>query len=431
MRLNPLTILHINKFHHIIGGAELVYFRTARILDRYGHKSLFFTMRHPNNVHCETEDYFVPLIDIDSDKKAINYLKATTRNLYSLRARGLVSKLLDKYNVDIVHIHDMHRQMSPSVLLEFRKRNIPVVMTLHNYKMICPSFLMMTQNKPCEACNNARYFNALKLRCVKGSFPRSGLISLEAYLHHKILDIYRNVDIFIAPSMFLKRKHEEMGFHKKIVHLPYPLDTDEFRSIQAIEAPSEKHDKITFVFFGRLEVEKGLFTLVEALGILSQKINRKNYQVKIIGDGSQKRQLKDRVQRKSLREVTFIDFLEGNNLYREVKSCTAVILPSEWYENYPVSVMETFALAKPVIGSRIGGIPEMVKDNDTGLTFEPGNPVDLSEKIKSILDKPEKAVEMGKKARLFIEQEVNPDRHYHVLMEIYKEAISFKSQKAQ
>ncbi len=419
-----LKVLHINKFHHVIGGAEEIYFRTAEILEKNGSQSKFFSMHHLKNLPCETSEYFMPFIDVTSGVNVINSTIAACRTLYSFKARRLISRLLDRYSVDIVHIHDMHRQMSPAILLEFQRRRIPAVMTLHNYKMICPSFLMIANNKPCEACNGGEYINAMKTKCVKDSFPRSALIFVEAYFHHKILDIYKNVDIFIAPSLFMKRKHEEMGFKKEIVHLPYPLDIYNFDKSLSNVKINKIANNDTFIYFGRLEPEKGLFTLVDAIGILSQSHIGKQIKFKIIGEGSLKEELKIRVKRKGLTGVTFPGFLKGENLYREVMESMAVVLPSEWYENYPVSVMETLVLGKPVIGSRIGGIPEMVKDHETGLTFESGNSADLSEKLRQLLDNPSRAAEMGRNARMFAEKEFDIENHYAKLMEIYERALS-------
>jgi glycosyltransferase involved in cell wall biosynthesis len=424
MALKHLKVLHINKFHHVVGGAEEIYFRTAEILEKKGNQSIFFSMRHPNNLPCETSEYFMPFIDVTSGFKVINYTIAAYRTLYSIKARRLISQLLDRYSVDVVHIHDMHRQMSPSILLEFQRRRIPTVMTLHNYKMICPSFLMMANNKLCEACNEREYINAMKTKCVKGSFPRSALIFVEAYFHHKILDIYKNIDIFIAPSLFMKRKHEEMGFKKEIIQLPYPLDIYNFEKSLSNVKSNKIGNKNTIIYFGRLEPEKGLFTLFDAIGILSRAQTGKQIKVKIIGEGSIKEELKVRVKREGLTGITFSGFLKGENLYREVMECMAVVLPSEWYENYPVSIMETLALGKPVIGARIGGIPEMVKDHETGLTFESGNSADLSEKIRQLLDNPARAAEMGRNARMFAEREFDIESHYAKLMEIYEKALS-------
>ncbi|MBI4697589.1 MAG: glycosyltransferase [Nitrospirae bacterium] len=291
MNLERLTVLHINKFHHVIGGSDVIYFRTAELLEKHGHKSVFFSMKHPLNLPCITSEYFMPFIDLETNCNIGNYLLAACRNFYSFKARKLVSGLLDKYKADMVHIHDLHRQISPSILYEFRKRNIPVVMTLHQYKMICPSYLMFAHDNPCEACDKGKYYSAIKLRCVKGALLRSALVSAEMYLHHKILDVYRNVDVFIAPSLFLKYKHEEMGFKKKSVHLPYPLDIRNFEALDNDVMPLNYDNGLTFTFFGRLVPEKGLFTLIDALKILAEKHQEKNLKVRIIGEGPIKNQL--------------------------------------------------------------------------------------------------------------------------------------------
>lgn len=365
----------------------------------------------------------MPLIDITGGN-AVNYVKASFRNLYSFTSRKYISGLLDKYKVNIVHMHDIHRQMSPSILYEIKKRKIPIVMTLHNYKMICPSFIMMFNKKPCEACDHGKYFNALRLRCIKGSFFRSALLSMELYFHHKVLDAYRHVDIFIAPSMFLKNKHEEMGFHKKIMHLPYPLDVKEFENINSDEIKDKAGEQLTFVYFGRLEPEKGLYTLFESIKNLSNNESEKRAVFNIVGDGPIKDELHEMARKNGMDNVKFLGFLKGKNLFAEIKKANVVIIPSEWYENYPVSVMEAFALGRPVIGARIGGIPEMVKDKETGLTFESGNVAELSKKIEYVMNNPDETIIWGQNARKFIEQEVNPERHYHQLMKIYNMAMS-------
>jgi glycosyltransferase involved in cell wall biosynthesis len=409
----------------MFGGAEVIYFRTAEILERNGHSSVFFAMRHPENLPCNTTEYFIPLIDIGK-RNVIDFVKASCRNIYSFKARKCISRLLDKYHIDLVHMHDIHRQMSPSILYEIKKRGIPMVMTLHNYKMICPSFLMMAHGKPCEACDQGRYFNAVKLKCVKGSFLRSALLSIELYVHHKILDAYKKVDVFIAPSMFLKNKHEEMGFHKNIIHLPYPLDVKEFDKVKSDEIKDKIGEQVAFVYFGRLESEKGLYTLFESIKNLPGNESGSKAVFKIIGEGAIKEELHEIALRNRMHNVNFLGYLTGENLFAEIKKADVVIIPSEWYENYPVSVMEAFALGKPVIGARIGGIPEMVQDYKTGLTFESGNAVDLSEKIKYVIKNPDKAALWGRNARQFIEREVNPEKHYKQLMEIYDMILSRK-----
>ena len=184
MDFAKLRILHINKFHHIIGGAETIYFRTAEILKKHGHHPVFFSMRHPYNIPCETEEYFVPYIDLVKKGGIKNYIQASLNVLYSFKARRYLSNLLDKYSVDIAHIHNIHRQMSPSVLYELKKRKIPVVMSLHEYHMVCPSFRMLNHGEPCEACSGVKYFYVIKLWCINNSDLRGILAFVEMFLHH-------------------------------------------------------------------------------------------------------------------------------------------------------------------------------------------------------------------------------------------------------
>lgn len=419
-----LTILHINKIHHMLGGSEVVYFRTAEILQKHGHISIFFSMKYPQNIPCKTERYFVPFIDMDIKGGILNYIKASLNVFYSFKARRYLSELLDDYRVDIAHIHNIHRQMSPSILHELKKRKIPVVMTLHEYKMVCPSFNLLFHEKPCEACSGGRYFNAIRLRCIKDSFFRSSLACAEMYLHHKILNIYKNVDVFISPSQFLKDKHREMGFKGEVVHLPNCVNVKEFDRFRF-----EKRDFriVTIVYFGRLYYGKGLYTLLNAVKRLSSRYKEKKIVVKIIGDGPLRRDLEKKVEADGIKNIRFYGFLKSEELFQEVKDSLTVVLPSECYENNPLQVIESFAMGIPVVGARIGGIPELVKDYETGLTYESGNPDDLCSKIEYIINHPDRAVEMGYKARIFTETELNTERHYEGLIKIYEKAISLIS----
>ncbi len=239
---------------------------------------------------------------------------------------------------------------------------------------------------------------------------------MEMNLHHKVLGIYDNVDIFISPSQFLKDKLEELGFEKKIVHIPNFIDTKRFKPIEV-----EECNENSIVYFGRLSSEKGLMTLLEAVKILNLE---SDIMVNIIGDGAIKGELEEKAKTESMDNVRFLGYMKGEKLYNEIRKSQIVVIPSEWYENNPISVLEAFALEKPVIGSRIGGIPELVKDGETGYTFEPGNAEDLSEKIKTLLSDDSLRIEMGQNARRFVEIELNPEKHYQKLMKIYQQAAS-------
>jgi glycosyltransferase involved in cell wall biosynthesis len=407
----------------MLGGSEVVYFRTAEVLKKHGHQSIFFSMKHPKNLFAETESYFAPFIDLDTQRGLLNYIKASLNVFYSFKTRRHLSDLLDNYRVDITHIHNIHRQMSPSILQELKKRKIPVVMTLHEYKMVCPSFNLLLHEKPCEACAGGKYYNAIRLRCVKDSFLRSALACAEMYLHHKILDIYKNVDVFISPSQFLKNKHREMGFKKEIVYLPNCINVQEFEKFRLKEKDFKNDRVITIVYFGRLYYGKGLYTLLNAVKRLPNIYKKKEITVKIIGDGPMRREMETKVKADGIENIRFLGFLKSEELFREIKNALIVVLPSECYENNPLQVIESFAIGIPVIGARVAGIPELVKDNETGLTFESGNSEDLCSKIEYMINNPDKAIEMGKRAREFVEREMNCEKYYERLIKIYEKAI--------
>jgi glycosyltransferase involved in cell wall biosynthesis len=427
--MKNLTILHINKFHYLKGGSEVVYFQTARLLEKHGHKSLFFSMHHPNNLPCETSNFFVPFIDFNNLKGLKENFMGAWRILYYLKSRRLLSRLLDTYHIDLAHLHNVHHQISPSILHEFKKRKIPIVMTLHDYKMVCTSYNLLVEERPCEVCVRGNYYKAIIHRCVKESFYKSILAAIEMYLHHKIMDIYDNVDIFIAPSIFLKNKLIEMGFEKEIVYVPNFIDLTGFDELNKSMEYEKGKNETSVVYFGRLTQGKGLVTLLEAANIWQQKNKDKELIVKIIGDGPLKNELEEIVKTTSINNIRFLGFMKREKLFREIKNSIAVIIPSEWYENNPMSVIESFALCKPVIGSRIAGIPELVKDNYTGLTFEPGNAFDLYTKILFLMENPDKAREMGKKANQFVRDELSAENYYKKLMEIYKLAILKRRQR--
>jgi len=405
-----MKFLFCNKFFWLKGGAEVSFFETAKLLESKGHKVVFFSMKHSDNFPSPYEKYFISRVDYEGGGSIFSKIKAAGRLLYSFEAKAKIEKLIKEERPDIVHLNNIHHQISPSILHTFKKWNLPVVMTLRDYKIVCPTYSMLANGKPCEKCKGGRYYWCSINKCTKNSYAKSLVSVVEMYLHHKILHIYDLIDVFISPSKFLKEKLEEMGFKKKVVYLPNFIDAEDYEL-------EYKYTQKTICYFGRLSKEKGLFTLLDAMKGIDVKL-------KIIGDGSLKECLRLKVKSENSDNVYFLGYKVREELKNEIKNSMVVVFPSEWYENNPRTVLESFALGKPVVGARIGGIPELVKDNETGLTFEPGNTKDLRDKIEILLAKPDKIVEMGKNARKFVEENFKPEKHYEQLMEIYKMAMA-------
>jgi len=282
-------------------------------------------------------------------------------------------------------------------------------MTMHDYKLVCASYSMLSNGKSCESCKNGRYHFCFRKKCVKDSWAKSLLNTVEMYLQHKILHLYNMIDIFIATSNFIKEKHIEMGFRGKIVCLPNFVNIGDF-------TPQYEWEERSIVYFGRLSPEKGLFTLLKAVKGL-------DIQLKIIGTGSMREVLERKVKNEKLGNIVFKGHMIGDDLKKEIKPSMATVISSEWYEAFGRTIIESFALGKPVIGARIGGIPELVKDSVTGYTFEAGNVDDLRSKIVKLSESKDKIVEMGKNARKYVEENFNQEKHYIKLMEIYSKAM--------
>lgn len=406
-----MKILIVNKFFFMKGGAETFLFKKAKLLKDNGHDVLFFSMEHPDNYNSSSSEYFVSRVDFDEAKTLSQKITIAGRVLYSLEAKRNIERLIKVEKPDIAHLHNIYHQLSPSIFHILKKYDIPIIMTLHDYKLVCPVYTLLDNDgNICERCKGKRYYWCLLKKCNKGLLSRSFLNTLEMYLHQKILHVYDLVDLFISPSIFLKEKFKEMGFNIKVIHIPNFINANDY-------VPSFTWDEASIVYFGRLSKEKGLFTLLSAVKGLKIKC-------KIIGDGPMKESLIQKAKKEELDNVIFLGYKTGEELEEEIRKSAIVILPSEWYENYPYSVLEAFALGKPVVGSRIGGIPELVKDNRTGLTFQPKNPDDLREKILYMFKNSDKIIEMGKNGRRFVEEVYEPQKYYEELIGIYQSLMN-------
>jgi len=404
-----MKVLLVNKFLYLKGGDAISTLNTGKLLEKKGHQVFYWGMKHQKNPEYPYSEYFVDNIDYENQsikEKISNSLKI----LYSFEAKRKIEKFINEVvKPDIVHLNNFAHQISPSILPVMKKYGIPTVMTMHDYKLVCPAYTMLSNDNLCEKCKDRRYYWCFLRKCTKNSYMKSLINTVEMYLHHGILDIYSKIDVFISPSKFLKSKVLEMGFNGNIVVLPNFVFLEEY-------VPEFNFKENSLCYVGRLSKEKGLFTLIEAFKGL-------NVTLKIIGTGPIEEDLKIKVKSLGLNNVKFLGYKSGEDLKNEIRNSMGVILPSEWYENNPRTVLEAFALGKPIIGARIGGIPELVRDGETGYTFEPGSVDDLGDKILLFLKNFEKIADMGKNARKFVEENFNPEKHYQELIRIYQMAI--------
>lgn len=407
-----MKILLINKFLYPKGGDAIVTLDTAKLLRRFGHKVFLWGMDSDKNPYYPYKDLFIADVNFDDPGGLLKQAKLSLNMLYNFDARKKIKKFLDAYRPDIVHLHNFAHQVSPSVVDAINAAGIPAVMTMHDYKLVCASYRLLSRGKICQKCANGRYANCFIEGCVKGSKLKSLLNSAEMYLHHNLLRIYEKIDVYISPSLFLKNKLKEMGFKKEIACLPNFVDVRDFK-------PEFEGSGRKIVYFGRLSQEKGLFTLIEAFENLQARLT-------VIGDGPIRKGLEVEIAKRGMDNVAFLGYKNGHELKEEIKEAQAVVVPSEWYENNPKCILESFALGKPVIGSNMGGIPELVRNGEHGIIFEAADAKELREALLWILENRQEAARMGRNARSFVESEFSADKHYGQLMEIYGRVVSQK-----
>ncbi len=404
-----MKILQVNKFFYVRGGSSRYFFETSNLLQSYGHEIAYFSMRCPRNEKSEWSKYFVDYI-LFNDIEPRQYIKVVLKMFYSFEARRKLSKLLDEFKPDIVHLHSIYHHLSPSIIFELKNRNIPIVQTVHDYHLISPNHTLFHDGKICEVTKPNHYYKAIFHKCVKKSYIASLAEALEQYTYY-FLNINKYVDTFIAPSRFLANKLIEYGIDKNKIQILHS-----FCDIQNFKP--NFNEGIYILYFGRLSPEKGLNYLFKAMKFLP------NVPIKIVGIGSMEEELKRMVIDLRLKNVEFLGFQNGEKLKQLISKSKFTILPSVCYEIFPLSVLEAFTSGKPVIGSEIGGIPESVKNGYDGFLFEPGNAEDLAEKISYLWSHPALCREMGRNAREYVEKNFGPEEHYEKLMDIYKMAIA-------
>ncbi len=403
-------VLLVNKYHYLRGGAERAYFDTANILAEHGHDLAYFSMKHRENKNSRWSKYFVENVDYNDEKISfLKKLKAILDIWYNFSANRNLKKLIKKFRPDVAHLHNIYHQISPSIINVLKKKKIPIVYTLHDYKLISPNYSLMLNGGIWEETKERKYYKCFFAKCVKDSYLKSLVSVIEAYLH-KLLGLYRKVDAYISPSNFLIEKFREFGFKNEINYLPNLLP---FESKQA------ESQKDYFLYYGRLSREKGILDLISAYE--KSGIANKLY---IVGDGPDRERIENIVKEKKLEKRIFVlGYLEGEALEKIINEALAVVVPSRWYENAPYTVIEAMNAGKIVIASRIGGLSEMIREGETGFLFNFADIEDLSSKLVKVsnLDDSQRKI-ITKTAQRYVSLVNSKENYYKGLIALYNKA---------
>ena len=402
---NMPNILSLNNYHYRRGGSDVVFLEHATIFEQMGWGTAMFSMVHPNNNESPWKEYFIDELEFGGEYNFFDKLLMATKVVYSLEAKKKLSKLLDDYPVDIAHSHCIYHHLSPSVLVELKAREIPSVMTAHDLKLACPAYKMLNDKGVCEECKNRNVLPLVKNRCIHGSLSISTLVAIESTVH-KLFGLYKNnLDKIIAPSLFYKNKLIEWGWDiDRIEYIPNYID---------IEKYTPQFDPGNYaLYFGRLAPEKGIGTLIRSavkLGIV----------LKIAGNGPSVEKLKQLAY--GYKNIQFLGYVGGSELWKLVQNSRVVVLPSEWYENAPISLLEAYACGKPVLGAQIGGIPEMVKEGETGVLFNSMDENSLTEKLEDFFSMNDADIcMMGSAARKFVSKTFTKEKYIKNMLSLYQ-----------
>jgi glycosyltransferase involved in cell wall biosynthesis len=400
------TLLSINNYHYYRGGAETVFLEHNRMFAAAGWTVVPFAMTHARNLLTPWSRHFVDEVEFGEHYSLAQRLVRVPKVIYSLEARRKLAALIDQTRPDIAHAHNIYHHISPSILGLLKARRVPTVLTLHDLKVACPAYNMLARDGICERCRGGRLHNVLVHRCIKGSTALSAIVMVEAILHSMLGSYRRCVDRFVVPSRFYIDKLTEWGMPRALfTHVPNFVDA---RRFVPRYAPGRE-----FLFFGRVSPEKGVGTLIRAAALA-------RVPVAVVGTGGALQQARD-IAAATGANVTFHGYLTGDALKDAVRAARAVVLPSEWYENAPMSVLEAYALGKPVIGARIGGIPELVREHETGLGFTSGNAESLAEALRAVADAPDAQVEaLGRQGRQWVERDFSSDAYQARILEVYR-----------
>ena len=400
-----MRILLVNKFHYLRGGSEKYYFELAQLLKSKGHTVGFFSMKHEKNITTGDAEYFVEEIDLNTGSK----LKALDV-IYSQENKRLMAKALEEFKPDIVHINNFQRQLSASIIDAIKEKNIPIVMTAHDLNPICPASIMLYNGEVCDDCITKGYSQCIKKKCVKGSTLKStlGVMEKKYYDIHKV---FRKIDCIISPSEFNKNQ---------LVN--GKLKYNEIVALHNFVNESERNDYVLgdYAFYlGRLSKEKGILNLIEAIGDIPDA------KLLIAGDGPERERIEAYISEHKLDgRITLLGYQNQDSIHKYITNSRFVVIPSICNENCPYSVLEAMEIGKPIVASRIGGIPELIADGENGYLYKADDINELKEKLTLLLDDDDKVNRFAQKSRDLYESYYSPDSYYNELIKIYNKVMS-------
>lgn len=406
-----LRILMVNKFYYEAGGAERYVLSLSALLEREGYEVVPFAMRDERNLPTPFAGWFSPYVRVRGAMLPWERVRTAVHVVYSAGARRAIDRLIRYVRPDVAHVHNIYHHLSPSVLFALKEHRIPVVYTLHDLKLICANYSLFAHGAICERCKGNRHYQAVVQRCCKGGLGASLVGAVEMYLHSALKTYDRHVDLFISPSRFLRDKLAEFGVDvSRVRHIPNFVDVRTF-------SPQYGAGEGYVAYVGRVTLDKGVGTLVRAMAGLP------HLELHVVGTGDALAGLQEMCECQGVANVHFLGARPHSEVRKLMSRAAVVVVPSMLYDNCPITVLEAFAMGKPVIGSRLGGIPELIADGVDGMLVPAGDAVALRDAIARLMAQPRLIEEMGRNGRAKVERLYGAEAHLHAIRTVYAQVL--------
>ena len=391
-----MKILMVHNAYQQPGGEDVVFQLERDMLRAAGHEVLEY-----RRFNDEIRDYSI-----------VRRIGLLGRTVWAADSHRDVTRLLQQHRPAIVHVHNAFPLISPSIFSACKSENVPIIQTLHNYRLLCPGGNFCRNGKPCEDCITGKFWQGALHACYRDSHAESAAVALMLTVHHARKTWTEMVDCYIVLTDFSRSRYVDFGFPEdKIRVKPNFVDPD----------PGPRTGYGSYALFaGRLDPEKGIPTLLKAWLQMSHF-----HRLRILGDGQLRRETE--AFAKVYPNVEFTGWLPHNSVFEHMKGARFVVFPSEWYENLPLVIIEAFASGVPVIASNLGAMKEVVEHGRTGLLFQPGDVDDLARTMALAWERPEYMNRLAQEARAEFEAKYTAEVSYRRLMEIYQEVIDRRS----
>lgn len=409
-----MRILYCNKYNYPFSGTEVYLFELMDLMRARGHEVALFSMADPRGEPTPYDHHFVPHIDFKKQSGWWSKTKRAAHAVYSLEARRRMRAMIADFRPDVAHVRNIYHHLSPSILWELKKQKIPVVYHLNDFKLLCPSYNLISQGEACEACKGGAFWHAPRAKCYPGVGARV-FLAAEAYVHRWLGTYGKCVDLFLAPSQFVRDKFVEHGWDGSKFEV-----LQHFQEVHKVSGANGSNNA-PVLYFGRLSAEKGVDDLLRSM----QQVPQMN--LIVAGDGPQRGELQRLASSLQLANVEFVGQIGRAERDALIGRSQFTVLPTHAYETLGKTILESYAEGRAVVASDAGSRRELVREGETGLLYRMGDVEQLAGAIRLLGARPDLAEKMGQAGREFVRNRHAPEEHYQKLMALYERLAAKKA----